>query len=269
MTIVRVTAGDGSWRLDGDWDGVPAVNAMLAHLEARAFSPATVRAYAYDCLNFGRFCVERALSLQGVSAAEVFDWIDWQAGTSRRRSGNVVAFSRTGAAPATVNRRVAAVRALFAHQVTLGAIGASPVPAPRRGQGVRPKARGMLGHLGPGRPRQGGRLVRQPRRLPESLTGEEVGAFLADLGSHRDRAIVLVMLLGGLRAGEVRRLRLADVDQGRRMLRVIGKGGRERTVPSTGRSSSNWPPTCGPSGPPRWPRRSASWCCTVPPPGSR
>ncbi|WP_231991875.1 site-specific integrase [Mycobacterium ulcerans] len=44
-------------------------------------------------------------------------------------------------------------------------------------------------------------------------------------------AIVLAMLLGGLRAGEVRRLLLADVDQGRRQLRVVGKGGRERVVP--------------------------------------
>ena len=39
------------------------------------------------------------------------------------------------------------------------------------------------------------------------------------------------MLLGGLRSAEVRGLRLADVDMGRRRLRVTGKGGRERYVP--------------------------------------
>jgi integrase/recombinase XerC len=39
------------------------------------------------------------------------------------------------------------------------------------------------------------------------------------------------MLLGGLRAGEVRGLRLADVDLGLRRVRVVGKGGRERIVP--------------------------------------
>jgi site-specific recombinase XerD len=39
------------------------------------------------------------------------------------------------------------------------------------------------------------------------------------------------MLLGGLRSAEVRGLRLADVDQGRRRLRVLGKGGKERVVP--------------------------------------
>jgi integrase len=82
--------------------------------------------------------------------------------------------------------------------------------------------------------RSGGRLVRQPRRLPESLSEQEVASFLADLNTCRDRAIVLLMLLGGLRSGEVRRLRLADVDQGQRRVRVEGKGGKERVVPVDG-----------------------------------
>jgi integrase/recombinase XerC len=42
------------------------------------------------------------------------------------------------------------------------------------------------------------------------------------------------MLLGGLRAAEVRSLRLADVDMGLRRLRVVGKGNRERVVPVDG-----------------------------------
>ncbi len=130
-----------------------------------------------------------------------------------------------------MNRRVAALRAFFEHQVIAGARAANPVPAPRRGVGLRPKARGPLGHLGPGRTRSGGRLVLEIRRLPEWLDPADVGVFLADLRTHRDRAIVLAMVLGGLRAGEVRSLRLTDVDQGRQRLRVIGKGGRERVVP--------------------------------------
>ena len=111
-----------------------------------------------------------------------------------------------GAAPATVNRRVAAVRALFEHQVMLGARDDNPVPAPRRGQGLRPKVRGMLGHVGPGRPRSGGRLVRERKRLPEAIDPGEVAEFVADLRTHRDRAIALAMVLGGLRASEVRTL---------------------------------------------------------------
>jgi integrase/recombinase XerC len=74
-------------------------------------------------------------------------------------------------------------------------------------------------------------LVREQRRLPDALEPDEVAEFVSDLGSYRDRAIVLLMLLGRLRAGEVRSLRLADVDVRTRRVRVIGKGGRERVVP--------------------------------------
>jgi site-specific recombinase XerC len=52
----------------------------------------------------------------------------------------------------------------------------------------------------------------------------DVAAFVADLRTFRDRAITLVMLLGGLRAAEVRSLRLADVDMGLRRVRVTGEG---------------------------------------------
>jgi site-specific recombinase XerD len=225
---------DGGHRLAGTWAGVDAVNAFLAHLESRAFSPATVRAYAFDLVNFARFLEGRGIDVSDVVPTDIFDWIDWQ---SVRRAGwdKVVAVTgRGGSAPASVNRRAAAVRAFFEYQVLSGAREDNPVPAPRRGQGLRPKARGVLGHLGPGRPRRGGRLVREQRRLPESVDPADVSAFLADLGTHRDRAMVLLMVLGGLRAAEVRSLRLADVDQGRRQVRVIGKGGRERTVPVDG-----------------------------------
>ena len=122
--------------------------------------------------------------------------------------GKVVALRRRTAAASTVNRRVAAVRAFFEYLVMTGARADNPVPSPRRGQGLRPAARGLLGHLGPGRPRAGGRLVRQPRRLPESLPAGEVDAFVASLRTHRDRAMALAMLLGGLRSAEVRGLLL-------------------------------------------------------------
>lgn len=228
---VRVERRDGGHQLAGGWAGVEAANAFLGHLEARAFAPATVRAYAYDLLNFARFATERRLVLAEFVPTDVFDWLDWQR-PPRSRTGTVVALrSRGGAAPASVNRRVAALRAFFEHQVLAGARSSNPVPAPRRGAGLRPKARGPLGHLGPGRTRSGGRLVREIRRLPESLDPADIVAFVADLATHRDRAIVWAMVLGGLRAGEVRSLRLADVDQGRHRVRVIGKGGRERVVP--------------------------------------
>ena len=230
-TSVVVVSRAGSHRLAGSWAGVGGANAFLAHLECRAFSPATVRAYAFDLVNFARFLVERGIGVAGVVPTDIFDWIDWQSVRRPGRQKVVAITAGRGSALASVNRRVAAVRAFCEHQVLAGAREDNPVPAPRRGQGLRPKARGVLGHLGPGRSRQGGRLVRQQRRLPESVAPADVSAFLADLVTHRDRAIVLLMVFGGLRAAEVRALRLADVDQGRRRVRVVGKGGRERTVP--------------------------------------
>lgn len=85
--------------------------------------------------------------------------------------------------------------------------------------------------MGSGRPRGGGRAGPPTTAAAESLEGDDVVAFLRDLETHRDRAMVLAMVLGGLRAGEVRSLRLVDVDMGLRRLRVVGKGGRERVVP--------------------------------------
>jgi site-specific recombinase XerD len=234
MSVVVVRRA-GSHRLEGSWAGVDTANAFLAHLESRAFSPATVRAYAFDLLNFGRFLAERQVALGDVVPTDLFDYLDWQSEGRPAGRGNVVRLAECrGPAPATMNRRIAAVRGLFEYAVIAGVRGDNPVPAARRSTGLRPKARGMLGHIGPRRAPTGGRLVREARRLPESLEPGEVAAFLADLCSHRDRAMALAMLLGGLRAAEVRSMRLADVDQGLRRLRVVGKGNKERTVPVDG-----------------------------------
>ena len=129
-----------------------------------------------------------------------------------------------------MNRRVAAVRGLFEYAVITGARADNPVPAARRSTACGPRPAGLLGHVGPGRARERRPAGPPAARLPESLERRS-RAFLADLGTHRDRAIVLAMVLGGLRAAEVRALRLADVDMGLRRVRVMGKGGRERVVP--------------------------------------
>ena len=229
---LQVTRTNDGPRLEGDTSGdVDVANRFLAHLNARAFSPATVRAYAFDVLNFLRFCATRELTLASVQPADLFDYLDWQSRPVTTGERVVRLTDRRGAAPATMNRRIAAVRALFTYLAIIGDRVDSPVPAGRGSSGLRAIRRGLLGHLGPGRPRSGGQLVRAPRRLPESLEPADVSAFLADLHSYRDRAIVLVMLFGGLRAAEVRGLRLADIDMGLRRIRVLGKGGRERVVP--------------------------------------
>jgi integrase/recombinase XerC len=77
---------------------VELVNEFLAHLGARRFSPATVRAYAYDLLDFLTFLVSRDAGLADVVPTDLFDYLDWQ-----QRPGSTtgvrVARPRLAAAP--------------------------------------------------------------------------------------------------------------------------------------------------------------------------
>lgn len=229
---ITVACGSDGHRLVGGGPTIEVINRFLAHLGVREFSPVSVRAYAFDLCNFARFLAERKIELADVVSTELFDYLDWQRRPKTSSCSTVVGLAeRRGAAPATMNRRIAAVRGLFEYAVMAGVRADNPVPAARRSSGLRATGRGPLGHLGPGRPRGGGQLVREPDRLPEALDLAQVAAFLADLGTHRDRAMALAMLWGGLRAAEVRGLRLADVDMGLRRVRVVGKGGKQRVVP--------------------------------------
>lgn len=229
--VICVTRTDGVHRLAGDAGLVEIGNRWLCHLEVRQFSPATVRGYAYDLVCLARFLDEAVISWAELVPSDVFDWLEWQA-RPRPVTGRVARLGQSrGAAPATMNRRVAAARGMFEYAVMCGEVAVNPVPAPRRSTGLRARRRGLLGHVQSRRPAAPARLVRQDRPLPESLEADDVAVFLADLNTHRDRAIVLAMLLGGLRASEVRTLRLADVNMGMRQVTVTGKGSKQRVVP--------------------------------------
>ena len=79
-------------------------------------------------------------------------------------------------------------------------------------------------------------LIRTPRTLPRVIDPDEADALLAALRTHRDRAMVQAMLLGGLRRCEVLGLRLADVHPGEKRLFIAdGKGGHQRIVPVSAR----------------------------------
>lgn len=219
-----VVAKSGGWRLVDDVGDAGLANRFLDHLVTRGFSPATVRAYAFDLANFCAFLAAGGLVVTVVRPADLFAYLDWQ----REQ--------RVGVASSTMNRRVSTVRSWCEYLVTIDVLTENPVPRARRSSGLRVIRRGMLGHAArtPRSSGGGGRLVSQPVRLPESLDADDVSVFLADLNTHRDRAMVLAMVLGGLRSAEVRGLRLADVDMGMRRVRVVGKGDRERLIPIDG-----------------------------------
>src|SRR5207244_10974257 len=79
-------------------------------------------------------------------------------------------------------------------------------------------------------------LVRVPRTLPRILSPREADRLVGALRTHRDRAMVLAMLLAGLRRCEVLGLRFCDVQVAdRRLVVVEGKGGHHRVVPAANR----------------------------------
>jgi len=120
----------------------------------------------------------------------------------------------------TIRRRLSTIGGLYAFLTVRGDVPINPVP------------RGLPTRREKFRPSQGVPLVRTSRTLPRILSPAEVDALTAALRTHRDRAMISAMLLGGLRRCEVLGLRLGDVNAGERQLFIAdGKGGHQRRVP--------------------------------------
>ncbi len=234
---LRVAGSGERWRIDGEWRAADRqlCNDYLGYLADRRYSPASVRAYAFDLLHFARWLAGQDSGLDAVGTDVLLRYL--AACRAEHREGqhdNVISLASgraSGFAPATINRRLAAIAGMFSFRSMRDPAAPSPVP---RGAAARRTARGeragLLGHLARPKPRSKLR-VREPRRLPRGLDRAETAALLGSFRTDRDRAIAGLMLLSGLRSAEVLGLRVADVDIGRGWVRVTGKGDKERRVP--------------------------------------
>ncbi len=234
---LRVEEQGGGWVLAGPAAGMfGLVDDYLAYLVDRNYSPRTVRAYAFDLLHVCRWLIEEGVALEEVSTDTLLRYLA-ACRTARlpdRPGGNVYPIRdgrNVGYAPATINRRLAAVSGLFAFRQLRDPDAPNPVPRGKQARRTSAGERaGELGHLARGKPRSALR-VRQPRRLPRGLDRDETAALLASFRSWRDQAIAGLMLFSGLRSAEVLSLKIADVDIGAGWVRVVGKGDKERRVP--------------------------------------
>jgi integrase/recombinase XerC len=140
----------------------------------------------------------------------------------------------SGMGKASVARKLAALRSFFKFCVREGMLKDNParlVPTPKLPKRIpavlsAEEMSGFLDRLGsmktPG-PR-GGR--RKAVGVPAALVQPEDGLLL-----RRDRAILELLYAAGLRVSELTGLNLSDMDQKSRVVRVLGKGRRERIVP--------------------------------------
>jgi len=201
--------------------GHPMIDAYLEFVDARG-AVNTWLATAYDLKVFFEIVGNDPAE---VSSADVFAFLAQQR-TPRQEKVVRIEDGEAGLSARTIARRLSSVAGLFEYLIVRGDAGVERNPVPR----------GLAGRRAGQRGRGGVRLVRRPKTLPRVLSPVEVNGLLGALRTDRDRAIVLGMLLGGLRRCEVLGLRLGDVNPGEQRLFVAsGKGGRERVVSVSGR----------------------------------
>lgn len=180
------------------------IERYLEHLlEERGLSAHTLRAYRRDLDQFLDFLARDFLSkppeevrATDIDALAVRSFLAWM---SRKQVGR-----RSQA------RALSAVRSLFRFACREGTLEKNPATAVR--------------------------TPKQPRTLPRHLRPGEIETLLEAVAGdeplvRRDRAVLEILYAAGLRVGELVSLDWNDIDVKSRVLRVLGKGGKERMVP--------------------------------------
>jgi site-specific recombinase XerD len=168
---------------------------------------------AYDRDLRARSAAERTRKAYGVDLGQFVEWAgERKPGEIRHRDVRRFAagLSSDGAAPATVARKLAAVRGLFDFLVRTERVGQNPAD-----------------------------LVSSPKReekLPRVLTVEQVRELLERIPARtplelRDRAMLELAYSCGLRCEEIVTLDVGALDFETEQLRVLGKGSKERLLP--------------------------------------
>jgi len=188
---------------------------------ARGYSNRTIRAYAFDLLIFLRFYKGKRKTFPPLKNIDVKVLIRF---IHHEKSRN--------ASPASINRRLNTLdlfyRFCFEKQIP-------GTRSPDNVEHLRTKRYiTMDSNLGIFPIYASGKnpfRVRMPHKLVKALEPEEVDQFFKTLHNYRDKSIVLLMLICGLRSQEILNLKLSDINILNRTLKILGKGNKERMVP--------------------------------------
>lgn len=225
VSVNRAAGGVGVELLEDDGAPVEAVSGFLRYLVSRGCSPNTVTSYAYELLHLWRFFERQGLNwveLRPSLALDLLAFLRSEPSRSRAQRFTLAVVDSSGAAKlsaATVNRILTGVGSFYEWAIAAELFdGANPIerrPDPAW-QRVSNRHQPFMGAASRQRPQRRTLKVREPLRLPRPLSGEQVDSLFEQLACMRDRAMLLLMLQGGLRPGEVLSLHLDDVAYGRR-----------------------------------------------------
>ncbi|MDC8975362.1 tyrosine recombinase XerC [Mycobacterium marinum] len=160
----------------------------------------TRRAYLGDLRSLLDYLAGRGADLRALSLPVLRSWLATAAGA--------------GAARTTLARRTSAVKAFTAWAVRRGLLATDPAARLQV-----PKAHRTLPAV-----------LRQDQALA-AMTAAKSGAQQGDPLALRDRLIVELLYATGIRVSELCGLDIDDVDTGHRLVRVLGKGNKQRTAP--------------------------------------
>jgi integrase/recombinase XerD len=183
----------------------PAITRFLdAVWMERGLSPNTLAAYRADLTALARWLKGRGVAVTRTGRNDLLAFIAWRV--------------ETGARPRSTARQLSSFRRFFRWAVREGLLAEDPTA-----QIAMPK-------IG--------------RSLPKSLSEAEVESLLnapavADPLGHRDRAMLEVLYATGLRVSELVNLRQSQVNLNQGVLRIVGKGNRERLIP-LGEEAVRW-----------------------------
>ena len=234
--LVMPVSGTESWTVvDEDLCPVGPAERYLAHLAAIERSPNTIRAYAHSLAMWFGFLVRRSAEWSSAEVDDVSEFVRWL----RAPAHNVIVLDASAAqrCEATVNRHLAAVFGLYDFHARAGVKLADSLVAWRRVP--RGSFKPFLHHVSRGRPIPTRPIkLRVPRRLPATLTVEQITVILGACTRLRDRFLFALLAETRMRIGQALGLRHTDFVSRRREVLVVPRtdnvnGARAKTASIT------------------------------------
>lgn len=230
--LMPVTSKESWTVVDDDFSTVDPAERYLAHLAGIERSPNTVRAYAHSLALWWEFLAAREVGWAEAGVEDVSRFVTWL----RAPAANVIVLETgsTRRAESTVNRHLAAVFGLYDFHARNGVVLAESLVAWRRVP--RGSFKPFLHHVTKGRPVPTRPVrLKVPRRLPVTLSTEEVTVLLGACHRLRDRFLLALLAETGIRVGQALGLRHEDFVSRRRELRIVPRtdnanGARAKTA---------------------------------------